>query len=215
MKLGLAFLVSGVLLITCETQETKTVQFEQWVTTADKSMLLEKVTLPYSSADTSTVAVIIIDSTKQFQSIDGFGYALTGGSAMLLHTKLTKTQRDSLFKELFHETGIGISYLRISIGASDLDEFVFSYDDLPKDKTDPTLSRFNLSYDTLHLIPILKEILSINPNIKLMGSPWSPPVWMKTNQDAKGGSLKPEFYDAYARYFVKYIQSMAKGRNYP
>jgi glucosylceramidase len=210
MKLGLAFLVSGVLLITCETQETKTVQFEQWVTTADKSMLLEKVTLPYSSADTSTVAVIIIDSTKQFQSIDGFGYALTGGSAMLLHTKLTKTQRDSLFKELFHETGIGISYLRISIGASDLDEFVFSYDDLPKDKTDPTLSRFNLSYDTLHLIPILKEILSINPNIKLMGSPWSPPVWMKTNQDAKGGSLKPEFYDAYARYFVKYIQAMAK-----
>ncbi|MBL7873885.1 MAG: glucosylceramidase [Cyclobacteriaceae bacterium] len=210
MKLGLAFLVSGVLLIACETQETKTVQFEQWVTTADKLMLLEKVTLPYSSGDTSTVAVISIDSTKQFQSIDGFGYALTGGSAMLLHTKLTKAQRDSLFKELFHSSGIGISYLRVSIGASDLDEFVFSYDDLPNGKTDPALSTFNLSYDTLHLIPILKEILSINPNIKLMGSPWSPPVWMKTNQNAKGGSLKPEFYNAYARYFVKYIQAMAK-----
>ncbi len=210
MKSRLPFLLSVLVLIACETQEKKTAPYEQWVTTADKSMLLEKVALPYSSADSSNVAVITIDSTRQHQSIDGFGYALTGGSAMLLHTKLTKIQRDSLFKELFHETGIGISYLRISIGASDLDEFVFSYDDLPKGKTDPTLAHFNLSYDTLHLIPILKEILRINPTIKLMGSPWSPPVWMKTNQNAKGGSLKPEFYDAYARYFVKYIQAMAK-----
>jgi len=210
MKQVFSFLIAGLSLLACDTDEKKTVSYEQWITTADKSMLLEKVALPYLSADTSTVAVITIDSTKQFQTIDGFGYSLTGGSAMLLHTKLTKAQRYSLFKELFHASGIGISYLRISIGASDLDEFVFSYDDLPKGKTDPALDHFNLSYDTLHLIPILKEILSINPNIKLMGSPWSPPVWMKTNQDAKGGSLKPEFYDAYARYFVKYIQAMAK-----
>jgi glucosylceramidase len=210
MKIRFSIILAVLVLIACETQEKKTVSYEQWVTTADKSMLLEKVALPYSSTDTSTVAVITIDSTKQFQTIDGFGYALTGGSAMLLHTKLTKAQRDSLFKELFHSTGIGISYLRVSIGASDLDEFVFSYDDLPKGKTDPTLSNFNLSYDTLHLIPILKEILSINPSIKLMGSPWSPPVWMKTNQDAKGGSLKSEFYEAYANYFVNYILAMAK-----
>ncbi len=209
MKQGFSFLLGAFALIACETQEKKTVSYEQFVTTADKSMLLEKVALPYSSADTSLVAVITIDSTKQFQTMDGFGYALTGGSAMLLHTKLTKTQRDSLFKELFHSTGIGISYLRISIGASDLDEYVFSYNDLPKGKTDSSLSNFNLSYDTLHLIPILKEILHINPTIKLMGSPWSPPVWMKTNRHAKGGSLKPEFYDAYARYFVKYLRAMA------
>jgi glucosylceramidase len=210
MKIRFSIILIVLVLIACETQEKKTVSYEQWITTADKSMLLEKVALPYSSTDTSTVAVITIDSTKQFQTMDGFGYALTGGSAMLLHTKLTKAQRDSLFKELFHSTGIGISYLRVSIGASDLDEFVFSYDDLPKGKTDPTLSNFNLSYDTLHLIPILKEILSINPSIKLMGSPWSPPVWMKTNQDAKGGSLKSEFYEAYANYFVNYILAMAK-----
>jgi glucosylceramidase len=156
-------------------------------------------------------SVIHVDTTRVFQSIDGFGYALTGGSAMLLHTKLTIEQRTVLLKELFltEGSGIGISYLRVSIGASDLDEFVFSYDDLPKGQTDVALSQFNLSYDTLHLIPILKEILALNPNIKIMGSPWSSPVWMKDNQLPKGGSLKKEYYESYANYFVKYIQAMA------
>ncbi|MBC8083469.1 MAG: glucosylceramidase, partial [Hymenobacter sp.] len=103
---------------------------------------------------------------------------------------------------------IGVSYLRLSIGASDLDARVFSYDDLPAGQTDPTLSKFSLAPDREHLLPVLKEILAVNPAIKLMASPWSPPPWMKTNGSSKGGSLKPEFYDAYARYFVKYIQGM-------
>jgi glucosylceramidase len=115
-------------------------------------------------------------------------------------------------KELFSTdgNGIGVSYLRISIGASDLDDEVFSYDDLEKGKTDPTLAKFSLSADDENLIPVLKEILSIAPDIKIMGSPWSAPSWMKTNNSTKGGSLKVEFYDVYSRYLVKYIQEMAK-----
>jgi len=182
-----------------------------WLTTGDKSSLLvQQQDLAFEEMETK-LPRIMVDTTQRFQPIDGFGYALTGGSAMLLQTKLNTVQRNELLKELFltEGNGIGISYLRVSIGASDLDEYVFSYDDLAKGKTDPELKKFNLAYDTLYLIPTLKEILSLNPNIKIMGSPWSPPVWMKTNNHPKGGSLKPEYYEVYANYFVKYIQAMA------
>jgi glucosylceramidase len=118
--------------------------------------------------------------------------------------------RAALLKELFAFDGnnIGTSYLRVSIGASDLDAQVFSYSDLPAGQTDVNMDKFSIAPDKTHLIPVLKEILAINPSIKILGSPWSPPTWMKTNNNTKGGSLKPEYYDAYAKYFVKYIQSM-------
>ena len=103
---------------------------------------------------------------------------------------------------------ISISYLRISIGASDLNDSVFSYDDVPNGQTDEDLSEFSLGPDLENLIPLLKEILAINPGIKILGSPWSPPVWMKDNKESKGGSLLPEYYDVYAQYFVKYVQAM-------
>ncbi len=201
-----------IVAIACSpTEKKKEISINYWLTTGDKSSLLtQQQNFSFSQA-TVKGEVITVDTTQQFQSIDGFGYALTGGSAMLLNTKLNATQRSELLKELFltEGNGIGLSYLRVSIGASDLDELIFSYDDLPKGKTDPTLSKFNLSYDTLHLIPVLKEIIALNPNIKIMGSPWSPPVWMKDNNLPKGGSLKPEYYEIYANYLVKYLQTMA------
>jgi glucosylceramidase len=209
-KISTALLASTMFLACSQVSQQPELAVSWWLTTGDKSVLLtqqENILFDNTRVNDSDNRV---DTTKQFQTIDGFGYALTGGSAMLLNTKLNAAQRSDLLKELFltDGNGIGLSYLRVSIGASDLDEFVFSYDDLPKGKTDPALDQFNLSYDTLHLIPILKEILAFNPNIKIMGSPWSPPVWMKDNNLPKGGSLKPEFYEAYANYLVKYIQAM-------
>lgn len=210
-KIQIGLLIS-VLLLAC-TQESKKSEslISYWLTTGDKSFLLTQQQDFAFSKTVTEGALITVDTTQQFQSIDGFGYALTGGSAMLLNTKLNSQQRTTLLKELFLTEGssIGLSYLRVSIGASDLDELIFSYDDLPKGQTDRTLSKFSLSYDTLHLIPVLKEILALNPDIKIMGSPWSPPVWMKDNNLPKGGSLKPEYYEVYAKYFVKYIQAMA------
>jgi glucosylceramidase len=103
-----------------------------------------------------------------------------------------------------------VSYIRLTIGASDLNSFVFSYNDLPEGETDFPLSKFDLGQDKKDVIPIMKEILAINPKILLMASPWSPPVWMKTNGKVKAGALKKECYDVYARYFVKYIQEMKK-----
>ena len=150
-----------------------------------------------------------MDTTQIYQTVDGFGYTLTGGSANLIN-QLTPAVKAGLLQELFGNTAtsIGISYLRVSIGASDLNASVFSYDDMPAGQTDVSLSNFNLSLDTVDLIPLLKEILAINPAIKILGSPWSPPVWMKDNASSKGGGLLPQYYAAYANYFVKYIQAM-------
>jgi O-glycosyl hydrolase len=139
------------------------------------------------------------------QAMDGFGFSLTGGSALHLH-KMSVEDRMALLIELFDhsENNIGVSYLRVSIGASDLDASVFSYCDLPEGQTDVDMAHFTLDEDRKHLVPVLKEILQINPDIKIMASPWSPPVWMKTNQSSIGGSLKPIYYIiAHASKFVR------------
>jgi glucosylceramidase len=180
---------------------------EFWITKADRSSLLSKTFIQYSKGNAQSIS-IEVDPKKTLQVIDGFGYALTGGSAMLLH-QMSSSTRTALLKELFlsDDNNIGVSYLRISIGASDLDDHVFSY---APEKFDENGNGFSLDEDRKNLIPVLKEILAIVPSIKIMASPWSAPPWMKTNLDAKGGTLKPEYYDAYARYFVKYIQEMKK-----
>lgn len=183
---------------------------DMWMTKADQSVLLQKqaVTLSFSSTSNS-FPTINVDSSTSYQTIDGFGYTLTGGSAYLIN-HMNAASRTALLNELFG-TGAdqsAVSYLRISIGASDLSNSVFSYDDMPVGQTDPTLANFSLSQDTVDLIPVLKQILTINPSIKIMGSPWSPPVWMKDNGNSMGGSLLPAYYAVYAKYLVKYVQQM-------
>lgn len=180
-----------------------------YLTTMDQQQLLSPRVLLASNKVPANSQVIRINPSMAYQEMDGFGFTLTGGSAMHL-SKMEKVAREKLLRELFG-TGkgeMGISYLRLSIGASDLDEYPWSYVDLPKGKSDLALQNFSLGYDTLYLIPVLKEILAISPHIHIMGSPWSPPSWMKDNKDSRGGSLLPEYYDVYARYLVKYIQSM-------
>lgn len=181
-----------------------------WLTNPDKSALFErqKQTLSFVQSNNHGYG-IEVDEKQEFQSIDGFGFALTGGSAMHL-IRMNAASRTALLKELFSWDGnnIGISYLRVSIGASDLNDHVFTYDDLAEGETDPDLAKFSLDPDRKDVIPVLKEILAINPKIKILGSPWSAPAWMKTNHNSKAGKLKPEYYQTYANFFVKYIQGM-------
>lgn len=153
--------------------------------------------------------VISIDEKKKFQNIDGFGWALTGGSAQWL-MRMDPVARISLLRELFtaDSTHIGGSYVRISIGASDLNDHVFSYDDLPAGETDTAMEHFALGPDKKDVVPILQEILRLNPTLQILASPWSAPPWMKTNHDTRGGSLLPQYYSAYANYFVHYIDAM-------
>jgi glucosylceramidase len=190
--------------------ETPAGKADYWVTTGNQLSLLKKQTTAVSFLSSSAIASVIdVDSTRKFQTIDGFGYTLTGGSAYLINRLPTGT-KNTLLQELFGsaDNSIGVSYLRISIGASDLSADVFTYDDLQAGNTDVNLDSFSLSKDTVDLIPLLKQILIINPNIKMLGSPWTPPVWMKDNNSSIGGNLQPQYYAAYAKYFVKYIQQM-------
>ena len=182
-----------------------------WLTNPDQLVLFKKQTDALNFSSSSNInPSIVVDTNLIYQSIDGFGAALTGGSAYLID-QLTSADRKALIQELFSSdsTFIGMSYLRISIGASDLDATVFSYDDMPAGQTDIGLQRFNILPDNAHLIPVLKDILALNPKIKILGSPWSAPAWMKSNGSPYGGSLKPEYYGEYANYFVKYIKAMA------
>lgn len=185
-----------------------------WITKSDQSALLQPQTANLSFTDeTNSLPSVIIDTAQKRQTIDGFGYTLTGGSAYHIN-RLSTSVKNSLLQELFARTdnSLGISYLRVSIGASDLSAEVFSYDDMPAGQTDVNLVNFSLSKDTVDVIPLLQQILAINPSIKIMGSPWSAPVWMKDNGNSAGGSLLPQYYPVYAQYFVKYIQAMkAKG----
>ena len=184
---------------------------EFWLTQPDKTVLFRKqsTSLVFTTSDGAIGNVITVDTTQTFQTIDGFGYTLTGGSASLINA-LPAATKDELLNELFRwdDTNIGVSYLRVSIGASDLSASTFTYNDLPAGQIDPTLQHFSIDQEKQDLIPVLKKILAINPAIKILGSPWSPPTWMKTNNSFVGGSLKPEYYSAYAQYFVKYIQAM-------
>ncbi len=212
MKLGFAIcsLVCGLMVAPAPLRAQRKGHVQVWLTNADKSALfeLQKSSPRFSKAATEE-PTIEIDDRKTFQTIDGFGFALTGGSAQHL-AHMDAAKRAALLKELFAADGknIGISYLRISIGSSDLNDHVFSYDDLPAGETDPSLAKFSLAPDRQDLLPVLKEILAINPEIQILGSPWSAPPWMKTNSNAKGGRLKSEDFAAYANYFVKYIQAM-------
>lgn len=183
---------------------------QSWLTKGNESIKLQQQTPVRFVENANNWQNIEIDATQKFQYVDGFGYTLTGGSVEVIN-RLTPSKRKGLLNELFgkDKNSISISYLRLSIGASDLDGRVFSYDDLPEGQTDPSLSRFSLVNDK-DLIAMLKEILAINPKIKIIAAPWSPPAWMKDNGKSKGGSLKPEFYKVYAEYFVKYIQGMKK-----
>ena len=181
-----------------------------WLTTPDKGSLLaeQPKRLRFTKASAGAKAIIIDEGTK-FQTMDGFGHAVTGGTAQLM-MKMTPAARSALLKELFGDgtAEIATSYIRVSVGASDMNDHVYTYDDMPAGQTDPDLKNFSLAPDNADVIPVLKEVLAINPKIKILASPWTAPAWMKDNDDVKGGSLKKENYEVYATYWVKYLQGM-------
>jgi glucosylceramidase len=181
-----------------------------WLTNPDRSALFQLQTPPIPFTKTpATNQIIDVDAARTYQTIDGFGFALTGGSAQLIE-HMNPSARTSLLHDLFATDGtsIGVSYLRLTIGASDMNDHVFSYDDLSEGQTDAAVARFSIEPDRADVIPVMKEILAINPHIQVLASPWSAPLWMKTSGVARGGVLKPEYFSAYATYLVKYIQAM-------
>ena len=191
-------------------QKSSAVQIEVVESLDNQSpALLRKPALQFGNARSSALTIRVDEST-QYQTIDGFGASLTDSSAWLVDRKLTKEQRKELLEALFDQTkGIGLSILRQPIGASDFALSDYSYDDVAVGEKDPTLAKFSIDHDRANIIPFLKEALSLNPNLKIIASPWSPPGWMKTSQSMTQGSLLPEAYAPFANYFVKFIKAYA------
>ncbi len=198
----------AVALAEARAQSTGRVQV--WLTTSGRTSLFQEQPKQLSFQKAATaITQINIDDSVHFQQVDGFGFAMTGGSAQLL-MRMAPEQRTALLKEIFGTGGraIGVSYLRLSIGASDMNEHVFTYDDLPPGATDPQLEHFSLGPDLADVVPIVKQVLAVAPHITILASPWTAPSWMKSNQLPKAGSLVPDWYQAYAQYFVRYVQAM-------
>ncbi|MEK3732604.1 MULTISPECIES: glycoside hydrolase family 30 protein [Paenibacillus] len=154
---------------------------------------------------------VVVDEAQTYQEMDGFGASFTDSAAYLIYQVLDSKQRAELMVKLFDaKQGIGLSVLRNPMGASDYARDFYSYNDLPAGETDLELKQFSIEHDEADIIPLLQEAMKLNPDLKLMASPWSPPGWMKTSGSMIGGELKQEYYSVYADYFVRYIQGYAE-----
>jgi glucosylceramidase len=172
--------------------------------------LREEASLSFSSTRTAALTINIDDAVR-YQQMDGFGASLTDSSAWLLSHKLSDAQRKAALEMLFSPSkGIGLSILRQPMGASDFALRDYSYDDVAAGNADPQLKRFSIDHDREYIIPILREALALNPNLKIIATPWSPPGWMKTSGSMIQGALLPSAYGPLAQYFVKYVEAYEK-----
>lgn len=182
-----------------------------YVTTGDQSMLFHQQKLSFNNTLNTSTFTLTIDPTVRYQQLDGFGAAFTGSTCYNL-MKMPAEKRTALLKDTFDPiAGMGYSYIRISIGCSDFSLSEYTYCDTPG------IQNFAIQKEEKeYIFPILKEILKINPEIKILASPWTPPRWMKVNNltdlqpfnSWTSGQLNPAFYQDYATYFVKYIKAM-------
>jgi glucosylceramidase len=208
--LSLLTMIASFILLGCEKAEETIVTPKHYTITpfttkGDKTeLLLEKETYTSELLSGQKPGKITISTDVQFQTMDGFGAAMTESSAYLF-SNMSNSQREAVMEDLFGN-GIGISFVRIPMGASDFALSNYSYNDLEPGQTDLNMERFTLERDQQYVIPMLKLAKTQNPSLLLMGSPWSAPAWMKDNGSMNGGSMKTEYFDAYAKYFVKFIQ---------
>jgi glucosylceramidase len=181
-----------------------------WLTTPDRSHLLAAQPAAALEPPDPGLPTIHVDAARSYQVMEGFGTSLTESAASVI---TASPHRDTIMRDLFDRTsGIGMSYLRQPMGASD---FVvgshFTYNDMPIGQTDYGLNRFSIDRDRAEIIPLLRQARQLNPEVKVLGTPWSPPAWMKTSRSLIGGQLVDDdrVYQAYAQYFVRFVQSYA------
>lgn len=208
MRIKSIFIACFCMLYTSSSMLAAAPKVRSLVSTSDRAMVFKRAAL--KSSTKATGQVVKLDTTQHFQQMDGFGAAVTGSSCYNLLKMTPKDRADFLRKTYSPTKGLGYSYVRISIGCSDFSLSEYTCCD------SPGIQNFALTTEELdYVIPILHEILAINPNIKILGSPWTCPKWMKVNNllDLKpfdswtSGQLNPRYYQDYATYFVKWIQA--------
>jgi glucosylceramidase len=162
--------------------------------------------LAWSTASGNPRNAIAVESSRQAQSILGFGAAFTDAACYNL-SLLSPQQRAPLFEELFSEKGLGLSVSRICIGSSDYARNAYSFDDSPV--PDPELKNFSIDHDKAYILPILREVRAVNAAHWILASPWSPPGWMKQYNTMMGGVIRQRNMGIYARYFEKFLDAYA------
>lgn len=187
-----------------------------WLTTTDDSAgrhvvrgLEPQTPFAFSAGAGGGGENITVDENTRYQTFTGAGASFTDTAAWLMNSSgaLPQATRDATMRKLFSPTdGIGLSFLRNPMGASDLARSGYTYDDVPAGQSDPSLAKFSLAHDLADVLPLTKQARQLNPDLTVMASPWTAPAWMKDSGSLNGGWLKAEDYGAYASYFVKYLQ---------
>ena len=182
---------------------------EVWASSIDQSRKLASMPpLALVDAGPAQPGEVMVDAAAPGQEIVGFGAAMTDASAQLIQNVLQPGERNALLAELFGAQGLGLSFVRVPIGASDFSSEHYSLDDMPRGQVDPALAHFSMAKAEAVQLPALRAAKALNPKLTLMASPWSAPGWMKSTDSLIKGSLKPEHRDAFARYFVRYLDAM-------
>ncbi len=204
-RLGLACLL--LLLVAGAEAEAQTVSV--WLTTDDQVNKLQSVASVTFVTGSGGNNPVFVDETQTYQQVEGFGASFTDSAGYLLNEVATSSARSNAMYSLFTRSGngIGVSFVRNPMGASDLARSQYSYDDLPSGQTDTNLTSFSVAHDQADIIPLVQQALQLNPQLTIMANPWSPPGWMKTSGSMVGGSLLTNMYSPFAQYFVKYIQA--------
>jgi glucosylceramidase len=179
-----------------------------WLTTDDQTTLMQPRQPVAFSSTSSTAPSITISDTDTYQTIEGFGASMTDSAAYLMNEIVPPAALPGVLQSLFdHTNGIGISFLRNPMGASDITRYDYSYDDQPPGAADPSLADFSIAHDQVDIIPMLLAAKAINPQLTMLATPWSPPGWMKTTGSMVGGSLLPAAYTPFANYLVDYLKA--------
>lgn len=187
------------------TKESPTGDVAVWTTTGNARHEKQK-SLRWKKASASGTGVVKVDSEKKMQEVLGFGAAFTDAACFTLN-RLDASARKELLNELFDPSQMGLSVSRICIGSSDYATKAYNYSEGTEPDTD--LSGFSIDHDRAYILPILREVRAVNPDMWLLGSPWSPPAWMKFNKSMLGGSMRRKYLPEYARYFDKFLAAYA------
>ena len=187
---------------------------QAWLTTGDQRSLLAPQPQLQLVPDAGGLGgtSIVVDPGRTYQEMIGFGAAMTDASAWLMQNRMSATDRETLLRDLFaRDSGIGMSFVRVPMGASDFSRRHYSYDDVAPSQADSALTHFSIDPDRAEKLPLLRRALAINPRLKVVASPWSAPAWMKTTQSLIKGTLLPRYYDSFADYFVKFVRAYEAG----
>lgn len=182
-----------------------------WLTTADEAQKMAQQADQTAAGPAIGDEAVTIDTSQRFQSIQGFGASITDASAELL-SRLPDDKRKALMEELFGRGpgSLGLSFTRLTVGASDFSRDHYSYDDTPGNVPDPDLRHFTIDYAKRYVLPRTREALAINPDLLVMISPWSAPAWMKTTKSLIKGQLEPQYYPAFANYLARTVEEFGR-----